>query len=177
MELLGGGFSNKSHCKCFSHVKNSTPIWSIRNESVKNSLWDYVVWHFILFGFQNPPYNGWNNWKNQPFDQLYCPQSFIIPFLKQNGFMLLHRLAIALCLSLFVKFRSQLDGQFSSRMDCVPRSSHILGYCRWFMTIWIYLQFFCQVIVSFYIFLREQRNVTKKRKEKEKEMGDGEFVK
>ena len=46
--------------------------------------------------------------KIQALHLLYCPQPFIVPFLKQNGFMLLHRLVIPLRSSLFFQCRSRL---------------------------------------------------------------------
>ena len=46
--------------------------------------------------------------KIQPLHLLHCPQPFLVPLLKQNGFMFFHRLVIPLRSYLFFQFRSRL---------------------------------------------------------------------
>nr|CAJ70646.1 cytochrome c biogenesis protein [Helianthus annuus] len=46
--------------------------------------------------------------KIQPLHLLHCPQPFLVPLLKQNGFMFFHRLVIPFRSYLFLQFRSRL---------------------------------------------------------------------
>jgi hypothetical protein len=87
--------------------------------------------------------------KIQPLHLLHCPQPFLVPLLKQNGFMFLHRLVIPLRSYLFFQFRSRLVYKIewpillrplsfqssstpSPRFDCFPRMlSRVCKPCIW----------------------------------------------